>query len=260
MDFQSAIGCAPLLPTVCPLIMVDNILPESTYEKLLSIMPTEEEWDAAHRQLDAPLFEAGAQPLMKLRAGCATSDYLEELHPEWKEFYPLFEEIDLAVTHRFARDIDTYLRTFCAEVPEIVLASAVLNERSGDWRIEPHLHALNQVLQVMIYMPHSEAHRGDGTIFYGRKEASKRQVRVSDLFCNDPLPLNGSHRAIATFDEEFLDVDRILPYEPNTLIGWVNTPYAIHASPVTYGRRRRYSFSCACLATKPVIEDVTIML
>jgi hypothetical protein len=229
-----------------PHIVVRDALPAAIYDRLLSCAPTRDRWMEAERaSVNA------RQPNIALRAGSATSLRRDE-QTRWSRFYPIFEALDLCVLGKFFSSVESYLGKLHSQgmlaqrvsATEVGIGSAVLTERSSAWRIEPHIHDLTQVVQTMLYMPHADDEPQDnGTIFYKLKDS--RRVDCKSMFM--PFdPRNGAREACVAFADDAVEPVLALPYEPNTMVAFLNTPASIHASPRTT-IRRRYAFSCCSM-------------
>ncbi len=238
-----SIADAKIIEEPFPHIVVPNAVHDNFYEWMLAIMPTEEAWKAVAGE---------GQPNLALRWGSASS-FPTSMVMEWAKFSDVFLAIDLALLNKFRPYLEDYLRALCAvrltkgnavTFERLQVGSAVLCERTANWYIEPHLHDLTQVLQSMLYMPYPGTEgTHNGTILYRLKQSKKVATRL--LFRSED-PRNGARRAALTFTEDELEEVVRLPYQPNTLVAWINVPNAIHASPITHDRRR-YALSCCVL-------------
>ncbi len=240
---MSSIFDAKIIEEPFPHMVVPDVVNNDFYKQMLAIMPTEEAWKDV----------AGiGQPNLALRWGSASS-FPTSVVMDWAKFSDVFLALDLALLNKFRPYLEIYLRAlYTAKLTkgdevtfeQLQLGSAVLCERTPSWWIEPHLHDLTQVVQSMLYMPYSGTEGiQNGTILYRLKRSRKIPSRM--LFKEED-PRNGARRAALTFEEDELEEAARLPYQPNTLVAWINTPQAIHASPVTKDRRR-YALSCCVM-------------
>jgi hypothetical protein len=216
-----------------PHVVIPDVLPCSLYNDIVGKLPESDMWQKLG-------------PNLKLREGSASS-FPQHINKSWTEYYGLFEALDALLLYRFNLVLNEYLAKLYTRgllvreltASDLKLGSAVFVERKASWRIEPHIHDLTQVIQAMLYMPHKGASKENGTILYRLK--GSKIVDSSNLFLTFDHN-NGARYACMTCTEDEVESAVMLPYEPNTLVAFLNTPNTIHASPPTT-ERRRYAFS-----------------
>jgi hypothetical protein len=99
--------------------------------------------------------------------------------------------------------------------------------RPTGWAIPPHVHPRSEVTNTMIYFPSRENLPEQGTLLY--RPRPNVELR----------PSPGAEQ----YDSGDLEPAAIIPYLPNTLISWVNTPGAVHGSTEIAGApARRYLY------------------
>jgi hypothetical protein len=92
---------------------------------------------------------------------------------------------------------------------------------------------MGQLIQSMIYFPLPGSSPQQGTVLYRLKR---------------PKTINGADLTRTfLFDDDDVEPTGSMPYHPNTLASFLNTPLAIHASPNVPGPSRRYTFTAAVM-------------
>ena len=63
--------------------------------------------------------------------------------------------------------------------------------------------------------------------------------------------MNDNARSRTAIISDDIEVAKVLPYQPNTLVAFMNTPEAVHSTNNIVGPPRRYTFTCAYADIKP---------
>jgi hypothetical protein len=97
----------------------------------------------------------------------------------------------------------------------------------------------------MIYFPLRGSSRDQGTVLYRIKNPFKVAARE----------FTGTRR----FDQDTVEQAVVLlPYEPNCLVSFINTPEAVHSTNPVEGPPRRYIFSCMQTTNDPGDAVITV--
>jgi hypothetical protein len=116
--------------------------------------------------------------------------------------------------------------------------------RVRGWTIGPHTHDIGQSIQWMIYFPLPGSDERQGTLFYRLRQP--KTIAAAKL------------RGSIWFDSSEVEYYFSVPYRPNTLIAFLNTPYAVHATLKTSPIARRYFFGCNWWADEPALLDIQV--
>jgi hypothetical protein len=99
--------------------------------------------------------------------------------------------------------------------------------RPTGWAIPPHVHPRAELTNTLIYFPSSENTVEQGTLLYRARPG---------------VTLKGES-GTAEYGSDQLEPVTIVPYLPNTLVTWINTPGSVHSSiEIAGGAPRRYLY------------------
>jgi hypothetical protein len=101
--------------------------------------------------------------------------------------------------------------------------------RPAGWAIPPHVHPSAELTNNMIYFPTTQNTAEQGTLLY--------RPRGNGMSGQEGSPTTVEYR------REELEPVSIIPFLPNTLISWINSPAAMHGSiEIVGGAQRRYLY------------------
>lgn len=107
--------------------------------------------------------------------------------------------------------------------PEHVEGNRIFYYRPTGWAVNPHHHNEQELLNALIYFPTSDNWADQGTVIYRKIPGA--------------CPTNGA------YSRHTVEPTGIVPYVPNCLIAWINSPDTIHGSIEIEGApARRYFF------------------
>ena len=223
-----------------PHLIIRNVLPGDVYARMLRppMMPSRWQWwraaiDDTYRsyvkRFPPPLALAAcaraiakrqiAQPLFEIRkAGGHSSPSLDRFVSLWGWVRDYVDLVDQLTAEKFKPFLD-----------RPVVPSFVVMCRRLHWEIAPHVHNSRQAIQSMIYCAPDETKKLYGTIIYKPKPGAIVPFQEAD---STPMMKRDDLNAI-----------KVLPYLPNTLVSWVNTPVSFHSSPSAGWMPRDYIFS-----------------
>lgn len=235
---ESRFAVAAVRSAPFPHLVIDNVFPDELYRSMKSALPSWLQWRRSARN-------ARTQPMFALRENNVTTTGLESFPEKFAQFQAHIELVDRLVLAKFASEIDAHLAELrehglLMDTPKIGVGQSVFCQRGREWFIEPHVHDLTQLTQVMIYFPLPLSSERQGTVFY----SGELRVKKSKLFSTVVFP-------DASVGERFL-----IPYKSNRLLAFLNTPRAIHSSAVVGGMPRRYIFTGSAMNREVFNENI----
>lgn len=239
-----------------PHLVIRDVLPPDLYEEMADRCPTgleaflsaqipeltQLQWVRPRKLggLPIPIVSRRPQPAFAIRVGDRTTWPLSRYEQHWRHSYldiiDLIDTLTIAAYERAsARYVERLQRAgFVRQFRSLELGQGLFTHRTRGWSIPPHVHASAQIIQSMIYFPLPGSIPEQGTVFYRLKR--RKVVPAADL----------SQTYI--FAEDEVEEAGSIPYHPNTLASFLNTPLAIHASPKVPGPARRYTFTAAVMS------------
>ena len=165
-----------------------------------------------------------------------------------ENFGDVIEMVDLLTIEAFTPHVDQYrsrIARFGVKISkDVLLGQSLFCQRIDRWKIDPHTHNLPQIIQSMIYFPKPGSSEEQGTVLFrikGQHTVPAREFATTRTFAPDTI-----ERA------------SILPYKPNCLVSFINTPEAVHGTNQIAGPARRYIFSCMSADVEIGTGDITI--
>jgi hypothetical protein len=193
-----------------------------------------------------------ANPVIDIITPSRSSPTLARLGYRWRRRYA--EPISLVNAL-----VEQALAPFAAKYLEQMIAAGMFTapqaqqplvhewcRRLKGWTIKPHVHDLGQAIQWMLYFPLPGSTEDQGTIFY-RLTKPKR------------IEGNKLRGGSIWFDEGEVEECFTVPYRPNTLVAFLNTPMSVHGTREIPGMvARRYFFVCNWWATMPDVRHIIV--
>jgi hypothetical protein len=233
-----------------PHLVVRDVLPAGLYEEIEANCPSALEcfvstlrvqWRRSRPMLGVRLprpYRTQQQAMISFRPGDLTTPPLGRYIDRWSRYRPYFDLVDYLTIKAYEPVTVAYaaqLRRagFIRQPQPLQIGQGIFTHRTETWRIPPHVHASAQIIQGMIYFPLPGSTPEQGTVLYRLK--GRKSVPGADL--------------MRTFEFAADEVEEagLMPYHPNTLASFLNTPLSIHASPDVPGPARRYTFTAAVL-------------
>jgi hypothetical protein len=194
-----------------------------------------------------------AQPMLDCRNPSRATPGLKLESRKWRRKYlPAVSLINNLVEKAFQPHADKYMEQLLSLgfYNEPQGQDALVNEfckRMRGWTIDPHTHDIGQAIQWMLYFPLPGSTEDQGTMFYRLikpKTVAGEKLRGGSLW----------------FDADEIEYCFTVPYRPNTLVAFLNTPYSVHGTvDIPNMVARRYFFICNWWNTAPAVTDVEVM-
>lgn len=215
-------SAAAVNPDPFPHILIRDVLPADLYSSLDATQPTEREWrDGAQREY------MRNRKRGRLRFWRTSPRLPQTVHfamddaPEASDFSPY--------SAPFNKKAGPYVSLLETEIhakfrrQDWRPGQRLFFYREPGWAIEPHTHSAAELTNSLLYFPSAENSSDQGTFFYRRKTCEPKDDAV--------------------FRPQDLEVSAFIPYTPNTLISWVNSPDSVHGSVEIAGAAsRRYLY------------------
>lgn len=225
-----------------PHLVIRDVLPPALYSEMEQDCPGRFRHmiAAACATRGRPLRRHWQQPTFAIRDGDATTFSLGRYADQWRDRYRIYVDlIDRLTIEAYQPAVDIFLSRlqragFIAAPAPLQVGQGIFTHRTEWWRIPPHVHASAQIIQSMIYFPLSGSTPEQGTVLY--KLRRPKTVRAAELM------------QTYAFAADEVEQAGLMPYHPNTLASFLNTPISIHASPDVPGPARRYTFTAAVMA------------
>jgi|GEM_PF-3212989 len=208
-QIREVMNCAEVQVDPFPHIVVENFLPAEMYQHACEIWPDTKEF----------VSDGVSRFLLPVTYGCLENTNLPKLQ---KVFWRLFGEVI----------VNRYLKPILAEKFKPFLSQKMglkenwqsfdLHQHTCNLRqdclivdkdapnIRPHVDQLNMLAQIIIYFPSDNEHQNLGTTFY-TGDASTTPNHLYDV--KDPNNLKFAKK---------------IPYTPNTLLAFIQSPTAWH--------------------------------
>jgi hypothetical protein len=205
-----------------PHLWIRDALPPKLYEEMERALPARAELarafrrDQLQRWARRPWRLPNLDPVYFYISAYAKVGHLDTYSVEWHRRFG--EYIGL---------VETLLHERLRVQQPWVSGQRVFFFRPTGWAIPPHVHPRSELTNTMIYFatPHNPVEQG--TLLYRPRPDVRLQPSV------------GTEQ----YDSAELEPAAIIPYLPNTLISWVNTPEAVHGSIEVAGApARRYLY------------------
>jgi hypothetical protein len=233
-----------------PHLVIRDVLPPALYAEMESNCPSALECTMSTLRLRLRrtsrlgftlplLLRTDEQPMFALRGGDRTTPPLGRYAKLWQQRYaPYIELIDRLTIEAYRDATATFLDRmratgFVRQIKPLAIGQGLFTHRTETWRIGPHVHSSGQIIQSMIYFPLPGSSPEQGTVFFRLKKP--KTVPAIDLM------------QTFVFADDEIEPAGAMPYHPNTLASFLNTPLAIHASPDVPGPARRYTFTAAVM-------------
>lgn len=218
-----------------PHLYVENILPPHIYAEIIAALPS-----AVQIALLPPMQIKDTTRAFEVRAGAPTSPGLEDMAKVWEQrFKPYTDLVDELTAKMFGPHVRLHRRRmkrrgWSVNDPKAVAGQSMFCFRGPGWEIPPHTHDINQTVQSMIYFPDMPYGDEQGTYLY------KRPPFLFDLRLKPFL---------RTKVRRLLWGKKLLPYRPNTLVSFLNSPRSVHGTKNIEGLApRRYIFTANSFA------------
>jgi hypothetical protein len=249
---RSRFAATPLTLDPFPHLVIHDLLPTELYTEMYKDLPTERQahrsvsrlaWVRPRALLGLPIprmVRTGEQPMFGLRPGNGTTKFLDPYASRWQRKYQDYIDlVDRLTIEAYGPAISAYMgqlqRAGLLPEPQApVLGQALFTHRTEEWRIGPHTHDANQLIQSMIYFPLPGSNQYQGTVLYRLKKP--KTLPAAELM------------QTCMYAEDEVEEAGQMKYHPNTLASFLNTPLAIHASPDVPGPSRRYTFTAAVVS------------
>lgn len=225
-----------------PHLVIRDVLPPQVYEEMNADCPSQLRHVVASVLATGgrPLRRYWQQPMFALRPNNETTASLGSFARQWQNRYtPYIDLIDRLTIEAYRPAAEAFMSQlrragFMTAPSKIHLGQSIFTHRTEWWQIPPHVHASAQIIQSMIYFPLPGSSPEQGTVLYRLKRP--KHVPAAEL--------------MQTYTFTAGEVERAgqMPYHPNTLASFLNTPLAIHASPDIPGPSRRYTFTAAVIS------------
>jgi len=213
---------APVSEAPFPHLCIRDVLPAELYREMEEALPARAEVaraltrDRLRRWARRPWRVPKADPVYFYISADATAGHLDAYAAEWHRRFGDYIALVETLLHERLRVQEPW-----------VSGQRVFFFRPTGWAIPPHVHPRSEITNTMIYFPSSQNLVEQGTLLYRPRPGAKLKPS-SDT---------------AEYDSGELEPAAIIPYLPNTLISWVNTPAAVHGSIELAGApARRYLY------------------
>jgi hypothetical protein len=201
-------------------LVVRDVLPTEVYEDMDGAQPAERQWLKAVRRRSGyrpsrRSFRLGLGLFRNSPAQIALSadetDF-PEVSAEWREKYePYLAFVETLLHGKLKRQ-------------DWRPSQKIFFYRPAGWAIVPHAHSSAELTNSLLYMPSKHNTSDQGTFFYRIKPG----VAVKEGNPRNYLPSE-------------VEAAGFIPYTPNTLVSWVNSPTTVHGSvELSGGAARRY--------------------
>jgi hypothetical protein len=190
-----------------PHLVIENILPTHLYDKIDLYWPNENEFIGVDQR-----------SILAITYGSLEDTNLTK---EQKVFWRIFGEVivDRYIKQNIIRKLAPYfslkwgMQDFSEDVVQIenfhqLRQNCLINDRR-DYRISPHVDQLNLFAAILLYLPKDNKHQTFGTTFYEGPHA------------RDPNLIYNSY-------PHQLKEAKTIPYNPNTLVTFLQTPFSWH--------------------------------
>jgi hypothetical protein len=201
--------------------------------------------NAAPLDLSQPMLDCG-------NPGRATLELVSESKKWQRNYLPPISLINSLVEKAFEPHAARYMEQllslgFYAEPQEQVPLVNEFCRRMRGWTIDPHTHDVGQAIQWMLYFPLPRSTEDQGTMFYRLikpKAVAGKKLRGGSLW----------------FDADEIEYCFMVPYRPNTLVAFLNTPYSVHGTvDIPRMVARRYFFICNWWKNPPAVTDIEVL-
>ncbi|HUC64004.1 MAG TPA: hypothetical protein VMA53_01170 [Stellaceae bacterium] len=234
---EGRIADATIIGRPYPYIYVREIFPAALYQAMTRDLPEPEAWENS----------GVAEPHFDIIGG-NTSDGLETAAQMWRERYSGYIDLlNRLLAAKFSSQIDAVFGRYgklglINGTPEIFTGQSLFCQRPSGWQITPHAHNIAEVLQSLIYFPLTGSDTGLGTRLFEtslRAELSRIDIQHKD----------------GSFARERVWFFESVPYEPNALFTFLNSPIAVHSAEDTaHEPPRRYIFTKAMFSLGALAE------
>jgi hypothetical protein len=193
-------------------ICIRNILPPDLYAEMEAAFPSQEELQRVN--VANRLRHFARHPRIRFwRSPPETIGvYISEVAPNGR-----FPKRSRELHERYTDCIDLVERLIHEKFATANLwqsGQRILYWRPSGWSVVPHTHSESELSNAMIYFPTKANTPDQGTIFYRKRgDGPPKWTIGTDVF-----------------DSRDVEPAAIIPFVPNTLISWINSPEAIHGS------------------------------
>jgi hypothetical protein len=205
-----------------PHLHIRDVLPPELYQEMEAALPPPREVKSAirHDQLRRWVRRAWRRPrpdpVYFYVSAEAKAGHLDRYAPEWQRRFGDYLVLVENLLHERFRIQEPWLS-----------GQRVFFFRPAGWAIQPHVHPSAELTNTMIYFPSAQNTVEQGTLLY--------RPRANGALAASQVTVE--HK------REELEPVAIIPFLPNTLISWINTPTAMHGSiEIAGGAQRRYLY------------------
>jgi hypothetical protein len=205
-----------------PHLCVRDVLPPELYRDMEAALPPAAEVTRALRRDRLRRWMRRAwrlpkpDPVYFYISGEAKAGHLDAYAPEWHRRFSGYVGLVETLLHERLRVQQPWHS-----------GQRVFFFRPTGWAIPPHVHPRAELTNTLIYFPSPENTVEQGTLLYRPRPGATLQ----------------GTSGTAEYRSDQLEPAAIVPFLPNTLVTWVNTPEAVHGSIEIAGAApRRYLY------------------
>jgi hypothetical protein len=220
-----------------PHLYIQDVFPFALYRAMERDLPRDEAWNAS----------GAYAPHFSLVADDAPAS-LKEASLAWQARYSGYIDLlNRLLFERLQRPIKKVFKRYSAlgltnGNLQFGTGQSVFCRRPSGWQITPHSHNMQEIVQSLIYFPIAGSPRSLGT-------------RLFRALPNASLPRDHIQRRDSSWDQLYIERAGAVPYEPNALFAFVNSPIAVHAAEETEGMpARQYIFTKVVFGQDALIE------
>lgn len=206
-------------------ICIRDVLPPDLYAEMEATFPSRKELERANTANRLRYFAKHPRIRFWRAPAEPIGVYISQVAPNGR-----FPEQSRALKERYADCIDLVEALIHEKLGTANLwkpGQRLLYWRPSGWSVVPHTHSESELANAMIYFPTDANTPDQGTIFYRKRgDGPPKWTTGTDVF-----------------DPRDVEPVAIIPFVPNTLISWLNSPMAIHGSvELAGGAARAYVY------------------